>query len=382
MRPKSTKSNYGNGSIFFVESRQRYAGSVFLDINGNKKRKTVYGKTKSKVRHKLLELQIQAQAGELIENDCTTIYQLANKIIDEQLALNEIKQNSYDRKVETLKKLEPIYNTKIQDVTEELIKKFFISQMYYSQSSINKVYQLLNSTLNEAKRKGIIAENPMSSFKRPKSKQEQIKVRGLTIEEQKRLLKVLKTEHIIYGEQMLISLFTGMRMGEINALSISDVDFNDKIINVFKTVSRGEYGQAVINRGTKTQAGMRKLPMSDEVSEFLRNYIGDKKEGLLFSSNGKIISTAQVNSSYSRMISKYDIINPNIYGKVDLHSLRHTYATRLIESGCPPKVLQKLLGHTDISITLNTYCDAFDTYVESNIAVVDKYFKTMELTIN
>ena len=132
MKSKNTNNNYGNGSIFYVESRQRYAGSVILNINGNKKRKTVYGKTKREVRNKLLELQIQAQSGELMEKDCTTIYQLANAIIDEQLALNEIKQNSYDRKVETLKKLEPIYNTKLQEVTEELIKKFFISQMYYS----------------------------------------------------------------------------------------------------------------------------------------------------------------------------------------------------------------------------------------------------------
>ena len=382
MKSKNTNNNYGNGSIFYVESRQRYAGSVILNINGNKKRKTVYGKTKREVRNKLLELQIQAQSGELMEKDCTTIYQLANAIIDEQLALNEIKQNSYDRKVETLKKLEPIYNTKLQEVTEELIKKFFISQMYYSQSSINKVYQLLNATLNEAKRKGIISENPMSSFKRPKSKQEHIKVRSLTIDEQKDLLRTLKTESIIHGEQMLMSMFTGMRMGEINALDVSDIDFSNRVINVFKTVSRGTYGQAVINRGTKTQAGMRKLPMSDEVTEFLKHYIGKRKEGLLFSNKGKIITTAQVNSSYARTLAKYEIINPNIYGKVDLHSLRHTYATRLIESGCPPKVLQKLLGHTDISITLNTYCDAFDSYVESNLEVIDRYFRTMKLTIN
>ena len=184
MKSKNTTYNYGNGSIFYVESRQRYAGSIFLNINGNKKRKTVYGKTKREVRNKLLELQIQAQAGDFADKDDTTIFKLANQMIDEQLALNEIKHSSYDRKVETLKKLEPIYNIRIQEITDEIIKKFFISQMHYSQSYINKLYQLLNATLNEAKRKGIISDNPMSSFKKPKSKQEHIKVRGLTIDEQ------------------------------------------------------------------------------------------------------------------------------------------------------------------------------------------------------
>ena len=381
MKSKNTTYNYGNGSIFYVESRQRYAGSIFLNINGNKKRKTVYGKTKREVRNKLLELQIQAQAGDFADKDDTTIFKLANQMIDEQLALNEIKHSSYDRKVETLKKLEPIYNIRIQEITDEIIKKFFISQMHYSQSYINKLYQLLNATLNEAKRKGIISDNPMSSFKKPKSKQEHIKVRGLTIDEQKRLIEVLKTKNIKYGKQMLISMFTGMRMGEINALDVKDIDFKNGTINVFKTVSQGANGQAVVNRSTKTQAGMRKLPMSGEVFEFFMACIGNRKEGLLFSNNGKIITTTQVNSNYARTLAKYKIINPNIYGKVDLHSLRHTYATRLIESGCPPKVLQKLLGHTDISITLNTYCDAFDSYVDSNLAAVDKYFQDVKLTI-
>ena len=105
MKTKNTKakSTYGTGSIYYVESRQRYAGAVTLDINGTKKRKTVYGKTKSEVRSKMLELQVQAKAGNLIEKDCTTIYQLADKMIEEQLALNEIKQSSYDARLKRSK---------------------------------------------------------------------------------------------------------------------------------------------------------------------------------------------------------------------------------------------------------------------------------------
>ena len=82
-----------------------------------------------------------------------------------------------------------------------------------------------------------------------------------------------------------------------------------------------------------------------------------------------------------RQLKKHDIIDDSIDGKVGLHSLRHTYATRCIEAGIPPKVLQKLLGHTDVSVTLNTYCNAFDSFSDENIALANDYMKNNNLTI-
>ena len=378
---KKKRNSYGTGSIYELKNRNGFGGGVTLEINGEKVRKTVYGKTKTEVRNKIKELQSQAIAGVFQEKNNTTIKQLAEKMIEEQLALNEIKQSSYDRKVETLKKLKPIYDTKIQDVTEEQIKRFFISQIEYSQSSINKVYQLLKAVLKEAERKKIIADNPMLNFKKPKSKQEQVKVRALTLEEQKKLLDILKTEDVNYSEQMMISMFCGARMGEVNALEVKDIDFQNNIINIHQTVSRGNYGQHVISKRTKTSAGMRKLPMNENLSQFLKDCIGDKTKGLIFTRKGKIITTSQVNNQYSRVLKKNNIIDKSIEGKIDLHSLRHTYATRCIESGMPPKVLQKLLGHTDISVTLNTYCTAFDNYTGVNIEVANNYMAEQNLSI-
>ncbi len=380
---KNKKNTYGRGSIYYIKSRDRYGGQVIVDTgNGGTKRITVYGKTQREVKNKMLEVQCQAKAGAYIEKDKTTLFNLATKIIDEQIALNEIRQSSYDRKVATLDAMKDIYDTEIQELTEDIIKDFFISHIQFSQSYLNKMYQLLNVVFREAIRKKIIVDNPMTAIKKPKSKQELIKVRALTIDEQKRLIDVLKSEDILYSEQMLLSMFTGMRMGEVNALEVKDIDFKNQTINVCKSVSRASNGQTAISKTTKTKAGMRLLKVNKSVIDFLRECVGDNKDGIIFkSSNGNLVTTNQVNYQYANLLKKYNIIDKSVYGKVDLHSLRHTYATRCIESGMPAKVLQKVLGHANIKITLDTYCDVFDRFSDENTSVADTYMSNNNLAI-
>ena len=389
MNAKGTKKvkkklQYGNGSIYFVEKRNRFAGQITLMIDGEKVRKTVYGKTEKIVKDKLRELQIQALARNLHNEKkptIPTIYDYAEKMMDEQLSLNEIRQSSYDRKMETLKMLSDISGKPLDEVSEDDIIAFLKSKLDYSQSSIDKMYQLLGAVFKRATHRKIIAENPIKEIKCPKSNQAKTHVRALTVDEQKKLLDVIKTEDIRYSDIMLLSMFTGMRIGECCALMVEDINLNDRTISVNKTVARGKFGKNVFNE-TKTSAGTRTLFVNEDVADFLRTIIGRKKSGLLFlSRNQNLVTTNQVNYSYSAALKAYGIVDNTVYGRVDLHSLRHTYATRCIESGMPAKVLQKILGHTDINITLNTYCSVFEKFRNEHLAVADEYMKANNLQI-
>lgn len=371
----------GDGAIYFDEKRKLYCGQLGLgvDENGKRRRKTVYGKTKTEVRQKLKAIEFRVYEGTFVDESGITVYQLATQIITDKLNQGETREPTYHRSMETLKHLQTIYSVPLQAVSETLIKDLLLDKINYSQSTLDKIYGLLKGIFREARKRHIISSDPMENIKAPKSKQKRVKVRALTRDEQRKLLDVLTHEDINYSRQMLLSMFTGMRMGEVNALEVSDINLRFNVISINKTISRGKKGEAFISDTTKTRAGTRHLPMTETVRAIVIDCIGEKTSGLLFTHNGDMVTTNQVNSQFRRVLKKYDIIDNSVEGKVDLHSLRHTYGTRCIEGGMSFKVLQELMGHTDITVTMNTYCDATNDFINDNISRVNEYLETVGL---
>lgn len=373
------KRNNGEGSIYFNEKRKRWVGSVTV---AKGKRKTVYGKTMKEVREKMLEIKSDVANGMYCNKSDLTVGDYIQQLINNDKAFNLIKETTYLRKQAILNKIKEHYiaDMAIQSVRSSDIDDFLKGLTVYSDSLIRKEYALLKRCFVEAIPE-IIKINPMAKTKCPKSSKEAVKTRALTISEQKQLIKVLTAENNIkYKTQMRLMLNTGMRMGEINALAPEDVNLTFNTINIRRTITKDENDIAIIGTDVKTDAGKRLIPLSataqDILKEYLASYLPNRENLLFYDYNGNMpLSTNQVNMEFQRLCKKYDIIDSAISGKVSLHSLRHTYATRCIESGMSAKVLQTLLGHTDIKITMNTYCDAFDEFKTEDINKVDEYLK-------
>lgn len=368
-----TRGN-GEGSIYKVASKNLWACQVTLP---NGKRKTLYGKTRKETKEKLLKIQNELATGLNVSVEDIQLGQLMHLMTEEKFKANITNENSYKRNLETEKIIEKhfIYYTKIKKINDIQITDFMFSITHYSNSVIKKCYAMISRTLKEAVRKRIININPAETVNIPKSDKQDKKIRALTVDEQQKLVKALNENDFKFKNQVLISLYTGARMGEVIALKKSDINFTFKTLQIQRTATRDKDYKVVISDKTKTYAGQRLIPLSNNALEVLKIAVKSSKDELLFPT----IETVRINDAFKRFLKRYDIIDKSIYGDVTCHSLRHSFATRCIESGIQAKVLQKLLGHADIQTTLNTYCDVFESLERQSIEQINEYFKMAQI---
>lgn len=381
------KNTYGNGSIYYSEPKGKWVGQIKVGIKADGKinRRTVYGKTKKEVKEKIKRIQAEVITGVYKQPSELTIPDLANSINDNKKALNQISDTAYIRNKYTIRiiQADSIAMIPIQKITETALNIFLSKKTHYSNSVIKKIYAMCNRTFKKAIKLNIINKNPLEEIQMPKSIKSTRKIKALTIEEQKEFIKAINEDNKEpYRTMLLLELFTGMRMGEICALSPHCIYYSHSMIEITKTMTKDSNDRTIINDKTKTYAGLRRIKVDKSVMTLLKNYTDNffvKNEyDLLFIKNEKIISTNQVNSYYKRLIERYKISDTK---GCNQHQLRHTYATRSIESGMPAKILQYRLGHSDITITLNTYCDVFSEFEDTYIDKTQEYLSAQGIAI-
>lgn len=215
--------------------------------------------------------------------------------------------------------------------------------------------------------------------RKPKSDKEDKKVRALTFEEQQLLTEYLMNKDITecrYKNVYLIQMFMGLRISEVLALTTHDIDLENRRLKVRRTLTKDEIGNTIMGKSTKTYAGKRELPIPDYLMNSIMEQMriaenqDNNDEKLLFKPEYKQYADREyANNELKRLLKR-------IFGIEDIttHSLRHTYGTRCIESGMAPVVVQRLMGHTDIAVTLNTYTSVFDEFKQKEIDKVNKYY--------
>lgn len=392
----------GEGTIYFSEKLNKWVGQFTAGRkdNGKLDRKSVYGNTRKEVKEKITKALADVQSKTFINKSDITISQLGKALIDNKFNANRISEATYGRALGTF---DIIKNSNIADIPIQKIEifqlqNFLNNQKDYANSYIDKIYEMLGSIFKEAINREIIIKNPLNNVIKPKSNKQDKKIESLSIEEQKTFISILDNEQ--YKNIFLIALHTGMRIGEILALTPNDIDLDNKLIHISKTLTKDQNGKVKIGETTKTYTSNRDIPITTLLESILKdsmtNYIPNKNNLLFCHLNGSIIAPATINSQFKKICKNANIKvietkkkttkkNKNgeyIYvnlktSSANTHMLRHTYATRCIEAGVPAEVLQRLLGHKNISITINTYTTIFNKFKENALENYINYIKNI-----
>lgn len=276
-----------------------------------------------------------------------TFLDILTDYVENKHNTNQVSDRTYIRDLETVKQI------------QENCKTFVNMQI----QKINIQHIKINSF------------NPMDSeaIKKPKSIKEDKRVEALTIEQRKKLINVLEQEEHKYKNIILFQIYTGMRIGEVLALSYNDIDFEKNIITIKRTLTKDKKGKVIMGKTTKTENSKREIIIYDKVKEILNNILEQpikNEDNLLFYdyNNNTYISPVEVNS-YLVRLNKREKIAPKLHN----HILRHTFATRCIEGGMQAKALQTILGHKSIDTTLDIYTSIFDYFKKDEMDKLEMY---------
>lgn len=254
-----------------------------------------------------------------------------------------------------------------------------MAEQGYKTTTIYQTRITLYNMLEFAKENDVILSNPCKkSVKSDIGKPSEKKV-ALTIDEQRKFLMAAAGQS--YENQYKFMLQTGLRTGELVGLKWDDIDFGKRTVTISRTMEyRYKVGEWRVGP-PKSKSGYRTIPLTDEAIRILK----DQKEKnskikviniewrdqVFLSRKGEPVKNSTYDTALFKICDKAEI------RKFCMHILRHTFATRCIEGGMIPKTLQKILGHSNIGITMNLYVDATEEEKTKEMDLVAEALKVV-----
>ena len=370
----------GEGSLYYSETLKKW----FFQYHYNGQRKTIQQRKTEKIsdfKKRVTEIKFMLNNGTYFEKDKDTFIKILEKHIEQKYKDNLIGDSTYTRDLGTKEQIKKtcsnFINKPIHLITVDDIEDAKDNIREYSNNSINKIWRLLYKTFNIALSRRKITFNPMNgeTLNKPISKKETKRIQALTIDEEQKLIECLNISNVNeqYKQIVLLQLNTGMRIGEILALSSDCIDLEKNTITVYRTLTKknnkyilGKHTKTY-NRRTNIDKGKRTFPMTSEtkkiISDILRQKISNIHNLLFWDyQRNSLILPKRINDFLD------SLNNNNISNYLKTHTLRHTFITRCQEKSIALVVIQAMVGHIEgSSITSDTYTSVSLDFMKQEI---------------
>lgn len=328
----------------------RYVKGYNLD--GSYQYGYLYAKTYQEAKLKRTELLINYKEKKKTINISTkiTFSQKIEEWLNQQKISTKISTYSYYYSVIQKHIIPDLGDIPLLNITDDIIMKFIQNKIDHSNlklSTVREVVIILRQILSFC--------NISVKIKMPKVQKKKIAVFSKKEKEILENYLSLNLNEISLG--ILISLYMGLRIGEVCALKWENIDFLSGTMSIKNTVSRvknvnpnDSAKTQLIILPVKTDNSIREIPINHGLLKILKKFKENKdNDNYILTSSNKIMDPRNYYNQYKRILKK---CNLSIY---NYHSLRHTFATQCIELGLDPKSLSEILGHSDIKITLSLY---------------------------
>lgn len=383
---KKTRRGRNEGSIRWIEEKKLYQARYpigikeVVDKNGIKTTRTIYksiyGKKKTGpdgVLTKMREALTALGKGTYVDASDKTLITWCKEWYETHKKPS-IRTNTREKYLTSIARLKryDIANMQLKSINLELIQKFYnnLSEDGFSEETIKATHSLINGALEKAEELKMVIKNEARKAIIPKSDiidSEEKEAKALTEDQEKSFLSELgrRTKYYMYA---LFMANTGLRPGEALALNRKDVNLQKKTVKVTKTFLDR---QKKVQNAPKTSSSKRTVPIPDDVAKLLKEYMikqpNQKPDAPLFQTE----TGNRPTMSYLRKRFKY-VGNAIGCEWVNLHTMRHTYASKLFKKGVDIKVISKLLGHKDVSTTYDIYVHFIDNVVEDSVQVLNE----------
>lgn len=372
---KARKRGQGEGSIY-KRKDGRWAGVINLGYqDGKLKRKTFYGETREEVRGKLVAALSDQQKGLPVITERQTVAEFLEKWLAD-VSRPSVRPKTYRFYCDHIRlHIKPALGKKqIEKLTPANVQHFVNDKLQsgLSPQTIRHIIATLRAALSIAVRWQLVYRNVAALVTLPRIQKQEMKI--FTPEQAKAFLESVKGHRL--EALFIMALTLGLRRGELLGLHWSDVDFDAATLRVNYGLQRFDGKLHLVE--PKTEKSRRVLPLPALLIDALRVHrtrqleerlaLGSnwQESGFVFASTiGRPLEPRNLNRTFDALLKNAKL------PKIRFHDMRHSCATMLLSQGVPQRTLMEILGHSQISLTMNTYSHVLPEMTRAAIGLMD-----------